>query len=219
MSIVRLVLGHTGGARPSPAVTSVISNTARYFLDFETYLVGILGFAHMTEASNGGHSSPYRPEDTAMIGCKQSPAEWFWRAEPTVSSLTKNFANTELFLQRNPGPLAEPNATLNLGAMGALMHNFGQALGTNYYERNVHSIRATYPGGAHHWPAVWDFGRVIRNAMSHGGRIHFDTSATRSVSWKELTYSPSDNGRHILHTDIWPGDLFDLIIEMDTHIP
>jgi hypothetical protein len=68
------------------------------------------------------------------------------------------------------------------------------------------------------WPAVWNFGRVVRNAMSHGGKVHFTNSGASPVSWKGLTYSPADNGRQILHSDLWPGDIFDLIIEMDSHL-
>ncbi|ALU91518.1 hypothetical protein Hrubri_4373 [Herbaspirillum rubrisubalbicans M1] len=216
MSIVRLVLGRTDGRRQSPAVTESISSTERYYMDFEAYLVGILGFAHMAEASNGGGSTRYRADDTAMIGCKQSGAEWYWRAAHTESSLTANIFTSQLFLQQFSAPAPAAHEVIPLGAMNALMFNLGQSLGTNYFERNQPAVKAKFGDKAKTWPDVWNFGRVVRNAMSHRGEITFTSPNADPVSWKGLTYSPSDNGRRILHTDIWPGDLFDLIIEMDS---
>jgi hypothetical protein len=55
--------------------------------------------------------------------------------------------------------------------------------------------------------------------MSHNGRIRIDSASTPPLAWKSLTYARADNGRSILHTDLWPGDLFDLLIETDQQIP
>lgn len=45
--------------------------------------------------------------------------------------------------------------------------------------------------------------------------IDFRNRNANSVSWRGLSYSPKDNGRPLLHADIWPGDIFYLLEEMD----
>ncbi|MEJ7807671.1 MAG: hypothetical protein WKG03_17320 [Telluria sp.] len=98
------------------------------------------------------------------------------------------------------------------------MHNFGQALATNYFERMRPTIEGIYGPQPANWPPVWNFARVVRNAMSHGGAINFTNLGSPAVTWRGLTYSPAENGRNILHSDLWPGDIFDLIVEMDAAI-
>jgi len=218
MTIVRLALGRKGGLQQSPSVTTSMSSAERFYSDFEAYLVGILGFAHMAEASNSNGSSAYRADDTMQISCKQSGAEWYWRAAPTESSLTANVSTNQLFLQRFASPTPAQHEVIPLGAINGLMFNFGQSLGTNYFERNKPAIVVKFGADPKGWPDVWNFGRIVRNSMSHRGEITFLSSGASPVSWKGLTYSPSDIGRRILHTDIWPGDLFDLIIEMDSFV-
>lgn len=51
--------------------------------------------------------------------------------------------------------------------------------------------------------------------MSHGGHINIKNENSLPVRWRNLIYSHADNDRQILHTDIWPGDLFYLLREMD----
>lgn len=98
------------------------------------------------------------------------------------------------------------------------MQTFGQALATSFFEGHRNAIDGKF-GNIATWPPVWNFARVVRNAMSHGGVINIQNPNAAPVHWNGLTYAPADNGRRILHTDLWPGDLMDLLIEMDGHVP
>lgn len=220
MAIVRLRLGENGSGAPlpSPATTDRIADSERYFSDFQSYLVGLYGFAQAAEAANSGHALPYPPEDTVLVDCKQSGERWVWRPEPTISVLMKNISPTAIALEKVGTPQPPPSAEMNLGALDGLLHNFGQALATNYFERQRPQIEARYGKTLSGWPPVWNFARVVRNAMSHGGQINFTSTSAAPVAWKQLTYTPASNGRSILHSDLWPGDLFNLIIEMDASL-
>lgn len=132
--------------------------------------------------------------------------------------LTRNFTPTFAVLELSPCPLPPADSILGLGALETLLFSFGQALATNYYEQNVSLLKAKFSSDAQLWPDVWNFGRIVRNAMSHAGKIHFDNPKATPVRWRGLEYSPADNGHQILHTDLWPGDIFNLIIEMDSCI-
>jgi hypothetical protein len=72
-------------------------------------------------------------------------------------------------------------------------------------------------GSADKWPPVWQFGRLVRNCASHGGKIHILNPNAKPVSWYGLTYSHANNGQNILtefKSDLAMGDLIVLMFEM-----
>jgi hypothetical protein len=202
----------------APLVHGRVTAQERYFADFETYLVALHGFALVAEAATSGTASMYRASDAVTLGCKQSPEQWVWIPALTVALLARNISPLEAALERIHCRLPAPNERLNLGALETLLYNFGQALATNFYERHRSKAEAKFGTNPASWPSVWNFGRVVRNAMSHGGKIDIRNANAVPVQWRGLRYSSSDNGRQVLHTDLWPGDLFNLILEMDAYL-
>lgn len=87
----------------------------------------------------------------------------------------------------------------------------------NFYETIKPSIEAKFTQNTNSWPSELNFARVIRNAYSHGGNIHFANNLAPTVSWKSLTYSPSDNGKSI-HTDIYLVEVIELMKEIQKNI-
>ena len=210
--------GKEAGDEPSPPFNDKIPTTARYFDIFEAYCVAVLGFAHFAQAGVSGSSTNYSRDDLARFDCKQSPARWLWRPYITVAAISHNARSEHIEMARLATCQPDASAILGLGAVGHLLQSFGQALTTAFFEQCREDLERKFGTEVSGWPAVWNFGRVVRNAMSHGGKVHFTNSGASPVSWKGLTYSPADNGRQILHSDLWPGDIFDLIIEMDSHL-
>src|SRR5207248_3012874 len=51
------------------------------------------------------------------------------------------------------------------------------------------------------WPNAWRFGRIVRNAASHGA-VHISDRSFSSVSWKGLTYGPDQDKRRIFGGDL-----------------
>jgi len=88
---------------------------------------------------------------------------------------------------------------------------------SNYFENNRHKIESKYGSNTTSWPADWNFSRVIRNAYSHGGNINFSNPSALPVSWKSITYSPSDNGKSI-HEDIFLPEILELLRDMQNHL-
>ncbi len=88
----------------------------------------------------------------------------------------------------------------------------------HYFESFRPIIEAKYGKSTQLWPSVWNFGRVVRNAFVHNGVIYFNKRTSPSVSWKTLTYSPSDNGRQILYIDLAVVEIILLMEEMDSHL-
>ncbi|MCS3729223.1 hypothetical protein [Bradyrhizobium betae] len=69
------------------------------------------------------------------------------------------------------------------------------------------------------WPEVWRFGRIVRNAIAHGGKIDVRQKEA-PASWRGLSYSAADNGRDIVSRvgDLATGDVFTLMIEMSEEL-
>ena len=88
----------------------------------------------------------------------------------------------------------------------------------SYFEAQRDAVESKYGKETTGWPDVWNFGRIVRNAFSHGGKVHFDNPKSASVKWKGLTYGPTDNGRVILFVDITAVDIILLMEEMDAQL-
>ena len=76
----------------------------------------------------------------------------------------------------------------------------------------VETIRPQLPPGSY---PLWDFGRVVRNAFVHDGKIDIRKPRDEPVSWRGITYGPADNGRQVLGHDLAAVELVMLMREMD----
>lgn len=102
------------------------------------------------------------------------------------------------------------------------MHGLGQTTVTSmfvdFYESHVGDVRTDHGGDPTGWPDVWNFARVIRNALSHGGTVEVRNSNADPVSWRGLTYSSSENGQRVLFQDLAIVDIIFLMEDMNSHI-
>lgn len=104
-----------------------------------------------------------------------------------------------------------PHIAANPEVITSLQKPFDFALSAvfgNFYEAHKHLL----PSDHTLWP-ITDFGRVLRNAMAHGGNIFFDKPTRRSVAWRSIRYAHADNGRS-LADDLSFADLIFLMMEM-----
>lgn len=73
------------------------------------------------------------------------------------------------------------------------------------------------------WPDLWRFARVVRNAISHDGKVFIAADIRKkggltSTSWKNLTYSSVDHGRHIIGHDLLSADILLLMFELNDEL-
>lgn len=106
-------------------------------------------------------------------------------------------------------------AGASTGAVAETYEGFAQAMFTRYWENNLAAIVAAHgKRSAGSWPSVLQFGAIVRDAMSHGGTIHMFPGIP-PASHFGLTYSPSDNGKKIIHNDLSCADIFLLLLDVD----
>jgi hypothetical protein len=83
-----------------------------------------------------------------------------------------------------------------------------------YHERHRDEIEKQYPAGRMVWPSAWQMSWALRNAASHNGRV-FKKPTQQPVSWRGLTFSPSDEATITLLELVNGGDLLALMIDME----
>ncbi|CAN5320548.1 hypothetical protein BH11PSE10_BH11PSE10_13760 [soil metagenome] len=86
-----------------------------------------------------------------------------------------------------------------------------------YFERHRHHITAKYKADRLAWPSSWQMGWAVRNAASHGG-IAFDQPTRKSVSWRGLTFGPSDEPARSLLKLLNGADILLLMFEMSQEL-
>lgn len=125
---------------------------------------------------------------------------------------------TRVEFAEEPRQKSTPKATgivLSSAGFISVQSLITQSSFVRYYETLVPLVEAKFTEDRQRWPEVLNFGRIIRNAFVHRGMIHFENARAPSVSWRGLTYGPTDNGRHIMYRDVSQVEIILLMEEMD----
>lgn len=103
-------------------------------------------------------------------------------------------------------------------AFQRLIMNLIAPLFVIYFESHRPWLSSVTSGDPYIWPAVWNFSRVVRNAIAHDGRIAWNSAVAPAVEWEGIRYSPADDGREIIGPHLTLGDLLITMLEMDREL-
>jgi hypothetical protein len=87
-----------------------------------------------------------------------------------------------------------------------------------FWDSYSEAIQAACGNDAYKWPSILNFARVIRNACSHGGKIHFKNMNAAPVQWHSCSLSPADHGKLIIGEDFNPTTLLILMWEISEEL-
>ena len=84
----------------------------------------------------------------------------------------------------------------------------------DFVERAKPWLKATY-GGVAHWPETMYFARMVRNAISHGGRLDTIRKPWRDAEWHHLKFGKADHEKQAIGEDgfLSPADMLFLMID------
>lgn len=100
-------------------------------------------------------------------------------------------------------------------AVAETIEGFAQAMFTRYWETNLSKIEFIHgKRKTGNWPPLLQFAAVVRDAMSHGGVLHMFPSV-KPATYFGITYTQSENGKRIIHTDLTSADIFLLMLDVD----
>ena len=100
------------------------------------------------------------------------------------------------------------------GSQQAIYNSIITSVFVEFFENNVDWLVGNVNSDRSKWPPIWNFARIVRNAMSHGGTINIDSPLAQPASWYSLTYGPAQNKRAIFGVDLVFADIFVLLLEM-----
>jgi hypothetical protein len=108
--------------------------------------------------------------------------------------------------------------SLKTSAFLRLVNRIGSAHFVQFIDPWLDWVRANLTTDYHNWPPLCNFGRVIRNAATHGGTINIESKTAPSVRWYSLQYDHRSRGRAIFGSDISCADLILLMFEVSDEL-
>lgn len=216
----RLNVGHIGDDQPVVSDSDtihqiVLSDADAIYVPVATFLVSILAFAALAETYNNNGAKPWADDDYIVLDASAAGFRLNMLGRPISAAVVHNHWPTEITIKLAAQPTPY-DGTSQLGEIGPYLFSAMQGMFTAFYEEHVAAIKAAHGSGAS-WPSVWKFGRVVRNALSHGGDLEIRQQT--AVSWQSLHYTEVDHGKRVILVDLWPGDLLLLLKDMQDALP
>jgi hypothetical protein len=158
----------------------------------------------------GGTGRP-NSGDVISVESKQFPLKVYLPLYLVVEAAIKGREADEINIDILPNtPAAEGNATD--GFKRVIGHAISPLFVT-FFENHKSWLEGSRGADPYNWPDVLNFGRVVRNASSHGGKLNF-TRTARPVTWHNLTYDPAKDQGRLIGADLPMADLLILMLEM-----
>jgi hypothetical protein len=175
----------------------------------------------------GKERDPAREGDYTTLVCSQLPVDIRFPVFGPIEMVLRgeipklvgvNFVEKSNYRKPNYSVWAAGiQASAPNDGLGELIQNLFSPYFVEFYEEYRQWIFDA-AGRPDFWPEVWRFGRVVRNAISHGGEVKIDRPDEKPVTWYGLTYSASDNGSVILGRIIGLGDMVALMVDMSDEL-
>jgi hypothetical protein len=152
------------------------------------------------------------------VGCIQYPAEIKLPWNELLQTALKNSEPRKfeiIFAPKHSRRTIFRVKTMGLAKIWGM--TVGSLLG-DFYEGYRDWLEQNVNKNPYKWPSVWNFGRIIRNSVAHGGAIYFINPKAAPVKWYDLEYGPTDNGKPVLFNDMAMGDFIALLFEMSNEL-
>lgn len=195
-----------------------------FFPELVRLVVALSAVGIAFELHKTGTVKPYGTSQPMVLTGKQdiSGLELHFFPAPLYARLLSPARRNPRFLRvlKNQINTSPPDHPIKVNKVQLLTARLIGDAFASYFERHLEAAEANWgkekDGG---WPAVWRFGRAMRNACSHNGRIHFRKESHPGVAWRNLKYAYSDNGQRVLFDELTGVELILLMEEMDAHLP
>lgn len=180
-----------------------------------SFLIAVAGFSSLVDvykSSSAEGPKPWPEDHYATFDGLLCDITLRWKPNLVIFAAVMNGIPNEIeFEEYQLAPKTAENE-VNLGALNHFFFGTSQMMIVSYYEKNRRHIEDRF-GKIDNWPPVWQFARMVRNAVSHGNKVNIIDG--KSATWKGLTYSPASQGRIVINSDLFPADLIIMLRELE----
>lgn len=195
--------------------TYCINKSVGCFEDFNVLLIAISS-VHVAANFHLGMVADCKPGDyCALSGRLLSDKEVRLPLFGPVESALKGLVPNVIQITVADISIALPQYQCNTSGFAGLIESVFQPFFVNYYERYLDGVRASFGDSDTQWPASWQMGWIVRNAISHNGCVYFRNQGHAAVTWEGLTLSYADNGSRLIHNLLSVADLIILLLKME----
>ncbi|MBM3460792.1 MAG: hypothetical protein FJX76_01695 [Armatimonadetes bacterium] len=130
--------------------------------------------------------------------------------EEVLAPLRQNLWPEQIAFQRDAGA---GEGFFGNPALTRVIESLLRAEFVSFYEAWAAPIVVAHGKNLRQWPPAWAFGRIVRNALAHGGR--FEIFSATDVSWRGRRFTDADHGRSFSSEDVRSGEFILLMADMD----
>jgi hypothetical protein len=194
--------------------TYTITPNIGFFDELNTLITATAALTIACELSVPGKSNQ-ATDNYLTIECLRANARVRLPIADPISAVLADRRLDIIYVSVLDGRNEEPEYFHQSARFASLMDALFQPFVIHYYERHVGDIRMRHSENRAVWPPAWQMGWMVRNAVSHGGCVHFTDPTQRPVRWAGLEVSPREQGARILGSILNYGDLILLMFSME----
>lgn len=178
------------------------------------FLLSLQGFAYLVEIYNSEEkrANIWADDDFAVFAGAVCGLRLRWTPNKVMSRMAKNSWPDRIHFMTASHPVCTIAPQAKFGIAWDLLFSQTQFMLTSVYEEYKHAIRREYGTKDNDWPSCWKFARMLRETLSHGGRIFIKNDGI--YTWRNLSITNKNNGENLLHNYILEADIIVLLHEM-----
>jgi hypothetical protein len=197
-----------------------IPSKYRFFNNLVSFFASVSALGTAFNAQAQGVSGGYGHLDFIALqgNSNVSGIELHFYPFDLLGTLVSNRWPKQLELCEHQIPKVPPHHPINLTGLHGVHGSMISSAFVQYFEQNRHLVESKFTSSTENWPMVWNFGRVIRNALVHKGTINIKSHSAPPIVWRTLSYSQADNGKLVLYQELTCVELILLMEDLDALI-
>ena len=161
-----------------------------------------------------GHNTRITKDSIISLDCFQFDRQIFFFIHGHIENISRNIEATEIVIQINE--IHRKHGGVKTDRFARFIRNTFDIEFALYFDLYSDLVRSNY-SNYHSWPKIWNFARVVRNAIAHGGTINIESPSAPKVEWQGVQYDHTKFGRRV-EEDLAIGDLIFLMMNMDQEL-
>jgi hypothetical protein len=193
----------------------VLSGDHPFFDEIVSLLAGLSSLGTAIQAQASGLADPFK--ETTWVGFgghpKASNQQLRFLPFELITALANDRWPDELTIALLPldTPIFDGPET---SGMRRTIGTIVQSTFITCFEKGRPALESLVGTDIAMWNSEWNLARVVRNAFAHGNSINFMNANADPVTWRQISYSPNDNGRQVMHQDLGVADIVVLLEEL-----